>query len=132
MSQNCNRTVTDAQRCGRSDLRLWLRLAWAVLLANRAPLNQIHDREHDNDDSFVHMLADYFMSLQEEPPCALQQNSLRCLRRVICRHPASLTGCPHPPDSTVVMSAPPGWQGESSLCSIGRCSHVFGLFARYA
>ena len=26
----------------------------------------------------------------------------------------------------------PGWQGESSLCSIGRCIHVFGLFARYA
>src|SRR5436190_22537673 len=23
----------------------------------------------------------------------------------------------------------PGWQGESSLCSIGRCSHVFVLFA---
>src|SRR3974390_1518620 len=26
----------------------------------------------------------------------------------------------------------PGWQGESSLCSIGRSSHVFGLFARYS
>jgi hypothetical protein len=26
----------------------------------------------------------------------------------------------------------PGWQEESSLCSIGRSSHVFGLFTRYA
>jgi hypothetical protein len=25
----------------------------------------------------------------------------------------------------------PGWQGESSLCSNGRSSHVFGLFARH-
>jgi hypothetical protein len=25
----------------------------------------------------------------------------------------------------------PGWQGESSRCSIGRSSHVFGLFARF-
>jgi hypothetical protein len=25
----------------------------------------------------------------------------------------------------------PGWQGESSLCSIGRSRHVFGLFARF-
>jgi hypothetical protein len=25
----------------------------------------------------------------------------------------------------------PGWQEESSLCSVGRSSHVFGLFARY-
>jgi hypothetical protein len=25
----------------------------------------------------------------------------------------------------------PGWQGESSLCSIGRSSHVFGLFVRF-
>jgi hypothetical protein len=29
-----------------------------------------------------------------------------------------------------VWSAP-GWQEESSLCSIGRSSHVFGLFARF-
>jgi hypothetical protein len=26
----------------------------------------------------------------------------------------------------------PGWQEESSLCSNGRSSHVFGLFARYS
>src|SRR5215831_9010540 len=26
----------------------------------------------------------------------------------------------------------PGWQEESSLCSVGRCSHVFGLFARHS
>jgi hypothetical protein len=26
----------------------------------------------------------------------------------------------------------PGWQEESSLCSVGRSSHVFGLFARYS
>jgi len=45
MSQNCNRTVTEAQRCGQSDLCLWLRLASAVHLANRAPLNEIHDWE---------------------------------------------------------------------------------------
>jgi hypothetical protein len=25
----------------------------------------------------------------------------------------------------------PGWQEESSLCSIGRSSHVFGLLARF-
>src|SRR5262249_39360590 len=25
----------------------------------------------------------------------------------------------------------PSWQGESSRCSLGRCSHVFGLFARF-
>src|SRR5678816_1044848 len=25
----------------------------------------------------------------------------------------------------------PGWQEESSPCRIGRCSHVFGLFARF-
>jgi hypothetical protein len=26
----------------------------------------------------------------------------------------------------------PGWQGESSLCGVGRSGHVFGLFARYS
>jgi hypothetical protein len=26
----------------------------------------------------------------------------------------------------------PGWQEEFSLCSDGRSSHVFGLFARYS
>jgi hypothetical protein len=25
----------------------------------------------------------------------------------------------------------PGWQEESSLCSVGRSGHVFGLFARF-
>ncbi|MCG2645591.1 MULTISPECIES: hypothetical protein [Bradyrhizobium] len=25
----------------------------------------------------------------------------------------------------------PGWQGESSLCGVGRSGHVFGLFARF-
>src|SRR5262245_3198396 len=25
----------------------------------------------------------------------------------------------------------PGWQEEPSLCSVGRSSHVFGLFARF-
>src|SRR5262245_35816875 len=25
----------------------------------------------------------------------------------------------------------PGWQGKSSRCRLGRCSHVFGLFVRF-
>jgi hypothetical protein len=33
MSQNCNRTVTEAQRSGRSDLRLRLRARVALLAA---------------------------------------------------------------------------------------------------
>jgi|SRR6516164_5367288 len=49
---------------------------------------------HDNDDSFVHMLADYFMSLQEEPPCALQQNSSRMSQMGHKRTFSELWRCP--------------------------------------
>jgi hypothetical protein len=48
-------------------------------------------------------------------------------------------GCPLHSKSDLIVSrtrndvwTAPGWQGESSRCSIGRSSHVFGLFARYS
>jgi len=51
--------------------------------------------------------------------------------------------CPHCTESNLIVAhvrndakghvwTAPGWQEESSLCSNGRSSHVFGLFARYS
>src|SRR4029450_3000865 len=37
----------------------------------------------------------------------------------------------HPNEPKGHVWTAPGWQEESSRCRVGRCSHVFGLIARF-
>ena len=50
-----------------------------------------------------------------------------CPLWVKSRHRNASAQCPLYPH---VWTAP-SWQGESSRCRFGRCTHVFGLFARF-
>src|SRR5262249_27207409 len=101
-------------------------------------------------DAWVHHLIRsapqaFSVTFQSREPVSPGYRFVRgkCPQWVISRHFTEFVGCPlYPQKRTsaerIEMSVKghvwtaPGWQGESSLCSIGRCSHVFGLFARYA
>jgi hypothetical protein len=78
-----------------------------------------------------------------EDACCLYQAGSRSASRHLQTFARSKQRSALPPESGHQSHSPPksakghvwtapGWQEESSLCSVGRSSHVFGLFARYS
>ena len=70
-------------------------------------------------------------SIDVLPPVAPSAGATVLAARCLLRSESDRIAAGQRNDAMGHVWTAPGWQEESSRCRVGRCSHVFGLFARF-